>query len=114
MEECIFCRIANGKAPAEVLFQDERALVIRDINPIAPIHLLVIPKRHITSLNDAHPADEADLGYLFLLARQTAEEAGVDLSGYRLVLNTGPDAGQSVQHLHLHLLGGRRLSFRTQ
>ena len=111
---CAFCRIISGEAPAQVLYRDDEVIAFRDIHPVAPVHILVLPCEHIISLNQASAAHQALLGRLVLTARQLAEQEGVQNSGYRLILNTGSDGGQSVFHLHLHLLGGRHLSFRFQ
>ncbi len=110
-QDCIFCRIAAGEIPAKVVRQDEDSVAFRDINPRAPTHVLVIPRRHITSINVLDPADAALVGKLFLAARDIAQTEGVDGSGYRMVINAGPDAGQSVDHIHLHVLGGRPLAW---
>ncbi len=109
MENCIFCKIAAGTLPARIVQQDEHVTVFHDLHPQAPTHLLVIPNQHITSLNHASAADEALLGRLFSAARQAAQSQGIAESGYRLVVNTGADAGQSVFHIHMHVLGGRRM-----
>lgn len=109
MTDCIFCKIIAGKSPAQMLYQDELVSVFRDSRPLAPVHLLVVPKKHIASVNDLTRDDEALMGRLFTVARQLARQEGVDQSGYRLVVNTGRHAGQGVFHLHLHLLGGRRM-----
>ncbi len=110
-EECIFCRIAAGEIPAKVVRQDEDTVAFRDINPRAPTHVLVITRRHIPSVNVLAPDDAALVGKLFLAAREIARSEGVDASGYRMVVNAGPDAGQSVDHIHLHVLGGRGLAW---
>ncbi len=110
-EECIFCRIAAGEIPAKVVRQDEDTVAFRDINPRAPTHVLVITRRHIPSVNVLAPDDAALVGKLFLAAREIARAEGVDASGYRMVVNAGPDAGQSVDHIHLHVLGGRGLAW---
>jgi histidine triad (HIT) family protein len=109
--ECIFCRIVAGEVPARVVRQDEQTLAFRDINPQAPTHVLVIPKRHIRAVNDLEPADAELVGRLFLAAKEVAQQEGIASSGYRLVMNNGPDAGQSVDHIHLHVLGGRHLAW---
>ncbi|HBB90115.1 MAG TPA: histidine triad nucleotide-binding protein [Blastocatellia bacterium] len=109
--DCLFCRIINGEIPAEFVRQDDRAIVISDINPQAPTHLLVIPREHLDSLDDASQKDEALLGHLLRVAAQVANAAGLDEGGYRTVINTGAGAGQSVFHLHVHVLGGRSLSW---
>jgi histidine triad (HIT) family protein len=109
MADCIFCRIARHEIPATVVREDEQCIAFRDLQPRAPIHVLVIPKRHIPSINDAGADDEALIGHLLAVARDVAAADGAGASGYRLVVNAGPDAGQSVDHLHLHVLGGREL-----
>ena len=107
MEPCVFCKIAAGEIPADVILQDELAMSFKDIQPQAPLHAVVIPRRHIASLRTA--PDPQLLGHLLDFARRTAAEIG--LVQYRLVINTGADAGQSVFHLHLHVLGGRKMSW---
>ncbi len=107
MSECIFCRIAAGRAPARVVCQDDEAVAFHDLHPQAPVHLLVIPRRHVESVNAAVPTDRDLLGHLLLVAAQAARSAGLGAGGYRIVTNCGADAGQSVFHLHLHVLGGR-------
>ncbi|NJD10609.1 MAG: histidine triad nucleotide-binding protein [Gemmatimonadetes bacterium] len=111
MADCIFCRIARHEIPATVVREDEDCIAFRDLLPRAPVHVLIIPKRHIASVNELTGADETVVGHLVAAARAVAESEGVAESGYRLVLNAGPDAGQSVDHLHLHLLGGRELGW---
>lgn len=111
MGDCIFCRVVAGTIPAKMVAQDDRAAAFHDINPQAPTHILIIPKRHIASVAVATPEDEADLGHLFTLARQIAHDQGLDEAGYRLVVNTGAAAGQTVFHIHVHLLGGRVLTW---
>ncbi|HEX8147753.1 MAG TPA: histidine triad nucleotide-binding protein [Pyrinomonadaceae bacterium] len=110
-DDCIFCKIVAGAIPAAKIFEDERAVVFRDINPQAPTHALVIPRAHVASLNEAGEADEALLGHLLLVAARVAREEGLAESGYRTVINTGAGAGQSVFHIHIHLIGGRRLAW---
>ena len=110
MAECIFCRIAAGEIPAEVVHQDEDIIAIRDIDPQAPKHVLIIPKSHIPSLAELSPEHKELMGRCVLLATELARSEGVAQSGYRLVINSGPDADQVVPHLHLHLLGGKALS----
>jgi histidine triad (HIT) family protein len=111
MNECIFCRIIAGQAPARILYQDEQAIAFRDIHPVAPTHILVIPNRHIVSVNQLTEQDEALVGHLFGIARQLARQEGLEQTGYRLIVNTGPNAGQAVFHLHLHLIGGQQMRF---
>ncbi len=108
---CLFCGIVAGEIPAELLYGDELCVVIRDINPQAPTHLLVIPREHMESLDEASQKDETMLGHLLRVAARLANEYGLTDEGYRSVINTGASAGQSVLHLHVHLLGGRSLSW---
>jgi histidine triad (HIT) family protein len=108
-DTCLFCRIVRREIPASIVWEDESALAFRDIDAKAPTHVLVIPKRHVASLNDA--TDAALLGHLMLAAREIAAEEGIAQSGYRAVVNTGAEAGQTVFHLHVHLLGGRHMKW---
>jgi len=108
---CLFCRIIAREIPADFVKEDDQAVVITDINPQAPTHLLVIPRTHLESLKDATQKDEALLGHLLRVAAQVANAAGLEESGYRTVVNTGAGAGQSVFHLHVHVLGGRPLNW---
>lgn len=110
-ESCIFCRISQGKAQARILYQGEELTAFHDANPQAPVHVLIIPNRHIESLNATSEADTALLGRMLLHAHQLADELDVAETGYRLVINVGQEGGQSVNHIHLHLLGGRRLQW---
>src|SRR5829696_9342801 len=110
-DDCIFCKVVAGSIPATKIFEDERAVVFRDINPQAPTHALVIPRKHVASLDEAGESDEALLGHLLVVAARVAREAGHADSGFRTVINTGADAGQSVFHVHAHVLGGRRLTW---
>lgn len=107
MKQCLFCQIAQRERPSRIVFEDESVLAFEDTNPQAPVHILVIPKKHIAGLDEAAAEDEALLGHLQRVAAQLAVERGISRSGYRTVLNVGPHAGQSVFHLHLHLIGGR-------
>lgn len=109
MTDCIFCKIIAGEIPSSRLYQDEEVTAFRDINPVAPTHILIVPNRHIASVNDLSASDERLVGRLFTVARQLAEEQGIHESGYRLIINTGKDGGQEVLHLHLHLMGGHRM-----
>ncbi|NPV77054.1 MAG: histidine triad nucleotide-binding protein [Anaerolineae bacterium] len=111
MDSCIFCNIAAGLSPARILYQDAQVIAFHDIRPLAPVHLLVAPRQHIESLNQAGPQDEALLGHMLLVARQLAQQEGIAQSGYRLVINTGSDGGQTIFHLHLHILGGKRIAY---
>ena len=108
MNECTFCRIAGGEEPARIVYQDEDVTAFHDRNPQAPVHVLIIPNEHIESVNEVEPSHVDLVGKLFVVARQVAEEEGA-ARGYRLVVNTGSQAAQSVFHLHVHLLGGRAL-----
>ena len=110
-DNCLFCRLINGEVAADVLYQDARAVAIRDINPQAPVHALVIPKEHVESLDDIGQRDEALMGHLMRVASRVANEQGLAETGYRTVVNTGAGAGQSVFHLHVHVLGGRELAW---
>jgi histidine triad (HIT) family protein len=105
--ECIFCRISQRQIPAEIVFEDEEALAFRDVNPQAPTHILVIPKRHLPSLSDMEKEDVPTIGHLTWVAREIARRENLIQNGYRIVVNNGANAGQTVFHLHVHLLGGR-------
>ncbi|MEN9500887.1 MAG: hypothetical protein RI964_172 [Pseudomonadota bacterium] len=111
MSNCLFCRIAAGDIPAKIAYQDEDVVAFHDINPQAPLHVLVIPRKHIATINDLQADDAEIVGKLFLVAQQIAAEAGYSDDGYRVVMNCGVDAGQTVFHIHLHLLAGRRLTW---
>ncbi len=108
--DCLFCKIVEGQIPADKVHEDDDVIAFRDINPQAPVHLLVVPRRHIASLNDASSEDQALLGRILLAARNLAQKEGVG-SGYRVVNNCGLSAGQSVFHVHFHVLGGRALTW---
>jgi histidine triad (HIT) family protein len=109
--DCIFCKIAAGDIPAPKLYDDGEVLAFRDINPEAPVHLLLVPRRHIATLNDLTAADAALIGRLYLAGQQVAAELGVAESGYRTVINCNRDAGQIIFHVHMHLLAGRALGW---
>ena len=112
MTDCLFCRIVAGEIPAAIVKRSDAALAFRDIDAKAPVHVLVIPAKHVAAVRDAKGADgERLLGRLLAFAAEIAAEQGLDRDGYRIVTNTGKNAGQSVDHLHLHLLGGRKLSW---
>ncbi len=110
MPDCLFCDIIAGRIPASKVYEDERTFAFNDINPQAPTHVLIIPKRHIAGLKEAQAQDVEIIGYCHLVAAKIARERGIE-DGYRTVFNVGPKAGQSVFHLHLHLLGGRPLGW---
>jgi histidine triad (HIT) family protein len=109
MNECVFCKIAAGEIPADVVGQTDEFMAFRDIHPAAPVHLLVIPRRHVVSFDDIERLGVGTSGRLLAFIAATARAAGVAESGYRVVTNVGPDAGQEVQHLHWHIIGGGRL-----
>ncbi len=111
MSQCLFCRIAAGEIPAKVIYSDDDVIAFHDINPQAPLHALVIPRKHIATINDIRSEDAALIGKLFLAAKQIAAEAGYADDGYRVVMNCGLDAGQTVFHIHLHVLAGRALGW---
>lgn len=111
MSNCLFCRIVAGEIPAKIAYQDDDVLAFHDINPQAPLHVLIIPRKHIASINELEPEDEQLVGKLFLAAKKIAADAGYAESGYRVAMNCGPDAGQTVFHIHLHLLAGRVLDW---
>jgi histidine triad (HIT) family protein len=108
-ESCVFCRIVGGGASAAIVHRDEWVVAFRDIRPVAPTHILIVPASHIASLSELKAEDEALWGRLFSVAHDLAVQEKVDSAGYRVVVNTGSDAGQTVFHLHLHLIGGRRM-----
>lgn len=109
--DCIFCKIVNGELPSKKVYEDEHALAFHDINPIAPIHVLVIPKKHILSVLDIKEEEKNLIGHLHLVLQKVAKELGVDQSGFRVITNTGPHGQQTVFHLHYHLIGGRQLQW---
>ncbi|MGA7122061.1 MAG: histidine triad nucleotide-binding protein [Polyangiaceae bacterium] len=111
MTTCLFCNIVARAIPAQVVLENEHVLAFRDIRPVAPVHALVIPKRHITGVHDVTADDVQLVGQLLLAARDAAEQLGLGDGGYRLVMNQGVDAGQSVAHLHCHVIGGRPMAW---
>lgn len=106
---CHFCRIISNEAKAEIIYRDDQVTAFRDIHPVAPTHILIVPNKHIESVNALASEDEQLIGHLFTIARQLAQEAGISKSGYRLITNTGPDGGQTIFHLHMHLIGGQKM-----
>ena len=108
--DCIFCKIIAGQIPSDVIYTDDKVIAFRDISPMAPVHLLIIPREHIPSLNDVTEQQNALVGHMVQVAKQLAKQQGIATKGYRIVINSGPQGGQVVQHLHMHLLGGRELS----
>jgi len=113
-ETCIFCKIVRGEAAARIVYRDERVTAFYDTHPLAPVHILIVPNQHIDSVSATEGEDEALLGHLMTTAKDLARRVEIHESGFRLMMNTGPDAGQTVRHLHLHLLGGRRLPMRFE
>lgn len=111
MSDCLFCKIAGGEIPVEFVYEDDDVVAFRDINPQAPLHTLVVPRRHIPTLNDLQPDDAELVGRMYLAAQRVAADAGVAESGYRTVFNCNAQAGQTVFHLHLHVLGGRAMQW---
>lgn len=111
MDGCLFCKIVKKDIPGTIVYEDERALAFRDIAPVAPTHVLVIPKTHVSTLNDVTPEDEPDMGHLFWVAARVAKDEGIVEKGWRVVVNAGAGAGQSVFHVHLHVMGGRALGW---
>jgi len=111
MAECVFCKIARGEIPATIVHEDEHVVAFRDLHPKAPTHIVLIPRRHVASLNDLGEEDDAVVGHLVRVAAKLAGDEEIAGRGYRLVANCGRDAGQSVDHVHFHLLGGRALGW---
>jgi histidine triad (HIT) family protein len=111
MTDCLFCKIANGEIDADVVFKDDEIVAFRDINPQGPTHVLIVPRRHTATLNDLTEKDASVVGRLSLVARELAAREGIAEAGYRTVMNCNEGAGQSVWHIHMHLLGGRRLTW---
>ena len=109
MDNCLFCKIIKGEIPSTKVYEDDEILAFRDIEPMAPVHILVIPKKHISSLADLQPEDEAIVGRICTVINKIAKQEGVSESGFRVVTNSGEDGGQTVKHLHFHLLGGQKL-----
>jgi histidine triad (HIT) family protein len=111
MEACLFCRIAKGELPAKMAYEDDHVVAFHDINPQAPVHVLICPRKHIPTLNDVSAEDAPLIAHLFEVARKLAAELGVAQRGYRTVFNVNAEAGQTIFHLHLHVIGGRRLTW---
>ena len=109
MEDCVFCKIIDGKIPSEKVYEDENVLAFKDINPAAPIHVLVIPKKHIKSLADMKDGEEEIISKIYKIINEIAEKQGFKEKGYRVIVNCGKDGGQEVEHLHFHLLAGKQL-----
>ncbi len=111
MKDCLFCNIVEKKIDAKIVFEDERAVAFRDVNPVASTHVLIVPRRHIATIDDVTPEDEAEMGHLFRVASEVARQDGLTERGYRTVMNCKAEAGQSVFHVHLHVVGGKRLGW---
>ena len=109
MNDCIFCKIIKKEIPSSIVYEDDNILAFRDINPAAPVHILVIPKKHISSLVDLKQEDELVIGKVYTVINKIAKEEGIAEKGFRVVVNCGEDGGQEVKHLHFHILGGKRL-----
>lgn len=112
METCLFCKIVKRELSAKIVYEDDESVAFEDINPKAPVHILIVPRRHLATLLDASQSDDRLLGHLLLVANNVARQKGIAERGFRLVLNCNSEGGQVVFHLHLHLLGGQRLSWR--
>ena len=110
-DTCIFCKIVSKETRATVIYQDEQVTAFRDIHPVAPTHILIVPNKHIDSVGTLEPEDEQIIGHIFTVARKIAEQEGIAKGGFRMITNTGPHGGQSVFHLHVHLIGGHRMKF---
>lgn len=108
MDECIFCKIAKGEIPSTIVYEDDKVLAFEDLNPQMPVHVLIIPKQHFAHIGDGIPDDL--MGYLFNTVKKVAQLKGIDQSGYRVTVNTGDDAQQSVHHIHVHVLGGAKMN----
>ncbi|NLW41391.1 MAG: histidine triad nucleotide-binding protein [Tissierellia bacterium] len=111
MSDCIFCKIINRELPSEIVYEDDEILAFKDVNPQSPVHILVIPKEHIESLNHINSSHSNLIGNIFVTIRNIAEELGIDKEGYRVVNNCGENGGQTVSHIHFHILGGRKFSW---
>jgi len=111
MNKCIFCQIVDKNIKADIVYEDKNIVAFRDINPQAPVHILVIPKKHISSIMSLQEEDEKYIGYIYRVCKEIAKKENVSKTGFRLVVNTGKDAGQEVQHLHFHFLAGRKLNW---
>lgn len=110
--DCLFCKIVNGEIPSTKVYEDETVYAFKDINPVAPVHVLIIPKQHLSSINDVNEENSAVIAHIYEVAAKLAKEFGISENGYRMVSNCGADAGQTVFHLHFHLLGGKKLNIQ--
>lgn len=114
MEDCLFCKIVKGEIPASKVYEDDEILAFNDINPVSPIHILVVPKKHISSLAHMEDGDEVLVGKIYKVINKIAEEKGFKEKGYRVIVNCGEDGGQEVMHLHFHVLAGKKLEIKLQ
>lgn len=112
MQDCIFCKIINKEIPSDIVYEDDEIIAFRDIHPVTPVHILVIPKKHITSLANLEKEDEAVVGKIYGVINKIAKQEGILEKGFRVIVNCGEDGGQEVQHLHFHLLGGKKLGVK--
>ncbi len=110
-DSCIFCKIVSNEVKANIVYRDEQVTAFRDIHPVAPTHILIVPNRHIDSVSTMEPEDEQLMGHIFTVARKLATDEGIAEAGYRMVTNTGANGGQTVFHLHIHLIGGQRMKY---
>ncbi len=110
---CIFCKIVKGEIPADRVYEDDKYMAFKDINPKAPVHILIIPKEHIGYLSEIDESNKYIIGDMAIIANKIAKNTGIDKSGYRIVINNGPDSGQEVFHIHMHLLGGKKMVFKA-
>ncbi len=110
MEDCIFCKIINKQIPSEIIYEDEEIIAFKDIQPLAPVHILVVPKKHITSVMELSEEDQILIGKIYLKIKEIAINAGIEKEGFRVITNCGENAGQTVKHIHFHVLGGKKLS----
>ncbi len=109
MDDCIFCKIIKKEIPSNIVYESDEIIAFRDVNPVAPIHILVIPKKHLNSVLDLNPEDEMLVGKIYMVINKIAKQEGIDKSGFRIVVNCGEDGGQEVKHLHFHIIGGKKL-----
>ena len=112
MDDCIFCKIIKKEIPSSIVYEDAEILAFRDINPVAPVHILVIPKKHIESVLELNEKDEKLIGRIYTVINKTAKQEGIDEKGFRIVVNCGEDGGQEVKHLHFHIIGGKKLGIK--
>ena len=112
MEDCIFCKIINREIPSDIVYEDDEVIAFKDIRPVTPVHILVIPKKHISSLVELTEEDEAVIGKIYTVINKVAKDAGILEKGFRVIVNCGDDGGQEVKHIHLHVLGGKKLGVK--